>query len=153
MLTLCGANCNECELLKIKKCIGCKNSNKCTFGKKCWIAKYIEIGGKDNFNLFKKNIIDEFNSLNIAGMPKIKELYPLQGSLINLEYLLPNNNKQKILCDNEIYIGNQVECEFNDNEFKKYFGLLANMNFLLVCEYEENYSNPEIIIYKKMNLY
>ena len=51
--------------------------------------------------------------------------------------------------DEEVYLGNQIECEFNDNEMKKCFGLLANMNFLIVCEYEENGTNPELVIYKK----
>jgi hypothetical protein len=82
-------------------------------------------------------------------MPKIHELYPLRGDFINLEYYLPNGIKIKLLSDDEIYLGNQVECEFNDSEIKQYFGLVANMNFLLVCEYGENERNPEIIIYKK----
>ena len=93
--------------------------------------------------------LEEFNSLNIEGMPKIKELYPLQGSFVNLEYPLPNKTKSKFLDDNDLYLGNQVECEFNDGDFKTCFGLVANMNFLLVCEYEQNGTNPEIIIYKK----
>ena len=101
------------------------------------------------FNIFKKQLIDEFNSLNIDGMPKIKELYPLNGSFVNLEYPLPNGNKVKLLKDDETYLGNQVECIFNDNEIKKCFGLLANTNFLLVYEYEENGKNQELIIYKK----
>ena len=148
METVCGANCEECELLKNKKCEGCKNTNGCPFGKKCWIAKYIEVGGKENFSIFKKQIIEEFNLLNIEGMPKIKELYPLHGSFVNLEYSLPNGIKAKFLNDNEAYLGNQVECEFND-EKKQCFGLIANTNFLLVCEYEANGNNPEIIIYKR----
>ena len=45
MKGLCGANCAECISLKENKCKGCKNSNSCPFGKKCWIANYIEIGG------------------------------------------------------------------------------------------------------------
>ena len=81
-------------------------------------------------------------------MPKIKELYPLHGSFVNLEYPLPNGIKAKFLNDNEAYLGNQVECEFND-EKKQCFGLIANTNFLLVCEYEANGNNPEIIIYKR----
>lgn len=32
---LCGANCSDCELLKNKKCKGCKNTNGCPFGSKC----------------------------------------------------------------------------------------------------------------------
>ena len=149
MKGICGAECEGCELLKSKKCEGCQKTNGCPFGKKCFIANYIDVGGKENYELFKKQLIDEFNSLNIEGMKKIKELYPLNGSFINEEYPLPNGLKTKFLSDNEIYLGNQIECEFNDNDIKKCFGIVANMNFLLVCEYEEDGKNPEIIIYKK----
>ena len=148
MKSICNANCNECEIFKSNKCKGCKETKGCPFGKKCWIAKYIELSNKE-YETFKKQLIDEFNSLKIDGMPKIKELYPLNGSYVNLEYSLPNNSKIKLLNDNETYLGTQVECIFNDKEMKKCFGLLANMNFLLVSEYEENGVNPEIIIYKK----
>lgn len=149
MKSICGTDCNQCELLKNNKCLGCNKTKGCPFGKKCFIAKYIEIGGIENFQLLKKELIDEFNSLNIIGMPKVKELYPLNGSLVNLEYSLPNETRVKFLHDNEIYLGNQLECEFNDKEFKKCFGIVANTSFLLVCEYEENGINPEIIIYKR----
>ncbi len=148
MKAVCGANCEECELFN-SKCKGCINTNGCPFGKKCWIAKYIEIGEKNSFELLKKELIKEFNSLEIDGMPLVEELYPLHGEYINMEYSLPNNKKIKFLNDDETYLGNQLECIFNDNEVKKCFGILANLNFLLVCEYEENGSNPEIIIYKK----
>ena len=148
MESICGANCEECELLKSKKCDGCKNTKGCLFGKKCWIAKYIELGD-DNYTLMKKSIIDEFNSLKIDGLPKVEELYPLIGSYINMEYTLPNGKKVKLLKDDESYLGTQLECEFNNDIVKKCFGLVANMNYILVCEYEENGNNPEIIIYKK----
>ena len=146
---ICGAHCDECELFKNENCKGCKNTNSCPFGKKCWIAKYILSGGKDNFDIFEKKLIDEFNSLNIIGMPIIDKLYPLHGEFVNLEYQLPNGNKIYFLDNSETYLGNQVECEFNDDEIKKCFGLVANMSFLLVCEYDEGGINPEIIIYKK----
>lgn len=120
-----------------------------SFWKKCWIAKYIEVGGKESFESIKKELINEFNSLNIEGMSKIEDLYSLHGEIVNMEYLLPNNEHIKLLNDNETYLGNEVECLFNDEDMKKHFGILANMNFLLVCEYGENESNPEIIIYKK----
>ena len=148
MKGICGTNCEECELFN-NKCKGCKNTNGCPFGKKCFIANYIDIGGIDSFNELKKILINEFNSLDIDGMPKIDELYPLNGSFVNMEYKLPNGNKVKYLNDEEIYLGNQVECIFNDNDQKICFGLVANMNFLLVCEYGEGGINPEIIIYKK----
>lgn len=148
MEAICGAKCDECELYN-NKCKGCKNTKGCPFGKKCWIAKYIEVGGKEKFGLLKKNIIDEFNSLKIDGMPIVEELYPLHGEYVNLEYVLPNSVKVKFLNDNEAYLGNQLECIFNDNDNKKCFGILANMDFLLVCEYGENGSNPELLFYKK----
>ena len=149
MKSICGANCEECELFKNNKCEGCKETNGCPFGKKCWIAKYIEVSNENQYKEMKQQLIEEFNSLKIDGMPKIKELYPLHGAFVNLEYPLPNGNKVKLLNDNEAYLGNQVECIFNDEEIKKCFGLLANMYFILVCEYGENGTNPEIIIYKK----
>lgn len=149
MKAVCGANCKECNLFKCNKCKGCNNTKGSPFGKKCWIFKYIEIGGKDSFEKIKGQIMEELNSLKIDGMPKIEELYPLHGAFVNLEYTLPNGNKVNFLHDDEAYLGNQVKCEFNDDDEKKYFGLVANMNFLLVCEYGENGSNPEIIIYKR----
>ena len=149
MKGICGANCDECDLLKNKKCEGCLKTKGCPFGKKCFIANYIQVGGKEEYNKFKKELINEFNNLKIDGKSEIKELYPLNGSFVNLEYSLPNNKKVKLLNDDEIYLGNQVECEFNDEETKKYFGLVGNMNFILVCEYEGNGNNPEIVIYKR----
>ena len=149
MGSICGAKCEECELLKSNKCKGCTNTNGCPFGKKCWIAKYIEVGGKESFESLKNEIINEFNFLNIDGMPKIGELYPLHGEFVNMKYPLPNGENVKLLNDNEVYLGNQVESLFNGDEIKRCYGILANMSFLLICEYGENGSNPEIVIYKK----
>lgn len=149
MEAICGADCSSCDYGKNLKCKGCKETKGCPFGKQCFIAKYILTGGKDNYEIYKKQLIDEFNSLNIDGMPKIKELYALNGSFVNLEYTLPNGKNVKFLNDNEIYLGNQVECEFNDGELIRCFGLVAGMDFLLVSEYGANGDNPEIIIYRK----
>lgn len=146
--SICGADCSKCELYN-NKCEGCSKTNGCPFGKKCWIAKYIEVGGLDSFNSLKKELIDEFNSLNIPGLSKIDELYPLHGEFVNMEYPLPNNKKIDFLNNNEAYLGNQVECEFNDGDIKRCFGLVCNMTFIMVVEYEENGTNPEIVAYKK----
>ncbi len=148
MNTYCGADCTKCSLFN-NKCKGCKETKGCPFGKKCFIARYIEIGGKNSFEELKKELIKEFNNLKIEGMGIISDLYPLNGSFINEEYYLPNGNKVKFLNDDEIYLGNQIECEFNDSEVKKCFGIVANMSFLLVSLYEEDGKNSEIIIYKK----
>ena len=147
MESVCGVNCDECQMNK--KCKGCKKTNGCPFGKQCFIAKYILVGDKDKYNEFEKQLIDEFNSLNIEGMKKVDKLHPLLGSVINIEYELPNGKKVKFLDDNEIYLGNQIECEFNTDEIKTYFGLVANASFLLVSEYDETGKNPNIVIYKR----
>lgn len=124
-------------------------SNGCPFGKQCFIAQYIKTGAADSYRLFKEKLIEEFNGLNIAGMPKISELFALNGAFVNLEYPIPNGNTVKLLDDNGIYLGNQVESEFNDGSIARCFGLVAGMDFLLVCEYGENCADPEIIVYKK----
>ena len=149
MESICGANCNGCGYGENNNCKGCKATNGCPFGKQCFVAKYILTGGKENYELFKKELIDEINNLNISGMPRIKDLNPLNGSFVNLSYPMPNGEYVKILDDNEIYLGNQVKSEFNDGEIIRCFGILANMNFILISEYGPNGDNPELIIYKK----
>ena len=99
MIGICGADCSECELFKSKNCQGCKNTNGCPFGKKCWIAKYIEVGGLESFAEQKELLLKEINSLGIEGMPIIKELCPLHGASVNLEYSLPNKKMVKFLND------------------------------------------------------
>ena len=149
MESLCGAQCTGCKFGKNNNCKGCKETNGCPFGKQCFIAKYILTGGKENYEIFKSKLIDEFNSLNIEGMPKIKELFALNGSFVNLKYRLPNGEFIQFLDDKDIYLGTQVECTFNDNSQIRCYGLVANMDFILVSEYGPNGDNPEIIIYKK----
>ena len=62
---------------------------------------------------------------------------------------MPNGNNVKLLDDKNIYLCNQVECEFNDGELIRCFGLVADMNFLLVSEYGANCSDPQIVVLKK----
>ena len=149
MESVCGANCNNCMYGKNNNCKGCMKTKGCPFGKQCFVAKYILAGGKENFELFKKELINEINDLNISGMPKINDLNPLNGSFVNLSYPMPNGDNIKLLDDKDIYLGNQVESEFNDGELIRCFGILANMDFILISEYGPNGDNPEIIIYKK----
>ena len=99
--------------------------------------------------IYEQQLVEEINELNISGMPKIKELYALNGAYVNLEYPLPNGENVRFLNNNEIYLGNQVECEFNDGELIRCFGIVANMDFILVSEYGANGENPELILYKK----
>ena len=149
MESLCGADCKNCGYGKNNNCKGCRQTNGCPFGKQCFVAKYILTGEKDNYELFKKQLIDEINNLNIPGMPKINELNPLNGAFVNLNYPLPNGQSIRFLDNDDIYLGNQVECEFNDGELIRCFGVIANMNFILISEYGPNGDNAELILYKK----
>lgn len=108
--------------------------------------KYTSIGNEEKFDEFKKQIIDEFNALNVEGMPKVETLNAIVGSFVNLEFRLPNGKNIKFLDDNATYLGNQLECEFGGD---RCFGIVANMEFLLVCTYGKNGENPELVIYKK----
>lgn len=107
---------------------------------------YASIGGKEKFDEFKMQLINEINALQIEGMPKVEKLNELAGECVNFEYTLPNGNRIKLLNESETYLGNQLECEFDE---KMCFGIVANMDFLLVCTYGENGENPQLVIYKK----
>ncbi len=107
---------------------------------------YVQIGGEDNFRQFKEKIIEEFNALNIGGMPRVTELNALVGGYVNLEYRLPNGCRIKFLDDGASYLGNQLESEFGG---ERCFGLVANMDFLLVCSYGRDGEDPELLVYKK----
>lgn len=144
MRTICGADCGKCGMKE--SCKGCVETNGCPFGKQCFIAEYINIGGKEKFLEFKQGLIDEFNELNIPGMPNVQELYALVGSFVNLEYTLPGGDVVKFLDDNSIYLGNQLECEFGGD---RCYGIVAGTDFLLVCTYGANGTNPELVMYKK----
>lgn len=108
--------------------------------------RYEELSDNGELELFKQTLIDEINALDIDGMPKITRLNALVGKYVNLEYRLPNGQTVKFLDDNATYLGNQLECEFGTD---RCFGVLANMDFILVCTYEENGENPELVLYKK----
>ncbi len=110
-----------------------------------YLQKYAELGSEAHFAAFKQQLIDEFNALNIEGMPKVESLNVLSGSFINLEYRLPNGEKVRFLSDESTYLGNQLPCEFGGD---RCFGIAANMSFLLVCTYAENGADPELVLYK-----
>jgi len=108
--------------------------------------QYKNLGGAGKFEEFKQQLMTEINALHIEGMPKVEKLNALVGGFINLEYRLPNGNSVKFLDDKVTYLGNQLECEFGG---ERCFGIAANMDFILICTYEENGRNPELILYKK----
>ena len=90
--------------------------------------------------------MNEINDLHIDGLPRVDKLNALVGKYVNLEYQLPNGQKVKFLDDQKTYLGNQMESEFGGD---RCFGILADMDFILVCTYEKAGKNPELLIYKK----
>ena len=100
---------------------------------------------KEKFGEFKKQLIVELNVLlNTLGLPKVEGLNVLPGEFVNIEYTLPNGEKVKFLDDKATYLGSQLE-----GKDGKCYGIVANMELLLICSYEENGENPELLIYKK----
>lgn len=108
--------------------------------------RYEELSDDGQFEKFKRKLIDEINDLHIEGMPKVDKLNALVGSYVNLEYPLPSGMKVKFLNDQTTYLGNQLESEIVDGVC---FGVLACMDFILICTYEAEGANPELILYKK----
>ena len=108
--------------------------------------RYKNLDGAEKFEEFKQKLIDEINALHIEGMPKLETLNALVGGYINMEYRLPNGKSVKFLDDGATYLGNQLECEFDESIC---FGIAANMDFILVCTYGEDGENPELLVYKK----
>jgi len=119
---------------------------KQTLPKLDYWKRYEELSDNGQFDAFKKQLIDEINDLHVEGMPRLEKLNALVGSYVNLEYRLPGGQHVQFLDDQSTYLGNQLESEFGDD---RCFGVLANMDFILVCTYEEQGRNPELVLYKK----
>ena len=108
--------------------------------------RYDELSDNGQFEAFKTQLIDEINGLHIDGMPEVTRLNALVGKFVNLEYKLSNGSSVKFLDDQTTYLGNQLRSEIVDGLC---FGVVANMDFILVCTYEEEGAHPELILYKK----
>ena len=108
--------------------------------------RYEELSDNGEFEAFKKQLIGEINALHIEGMPRVEQLNALVGQYVNLAYRLPSGAEIKFLDDNTTYLGNQLESEIVPGLC---FGVLANMDFILICTYEAEGKNPELVLYKK----
>lgn len=151
--TICGIDCNEC-LLK-ETCKGCAATKGRPFGGECMVAACCRNKGQEHCEncldtpcKLKERLIAEFNALGIEDMAKVTSLNALKGSFVNLEYTLPSGRAVKFLDDNKIYLGNQI-CKKNSS---RCYGLTADENYLLVCEYGDGGSDAEIVVYKKRNI-
>lgn len=108
--------------------------------------RYEELSDNGQFEAFKKQLMDEINALHIEGLPKVEKLNALVGRYVNLAYRLPNGATVKLLDDGTTYLGNQLEPEFGGD---RCFGVLANMEFILICTYGKDGADPELVLYKK----
>lgn len=150
MSAICGLNCNTCGFKD--NCGGCKATNGHPFGGSCIVAECCNSSECVNCGRafeapckLKEQLITEFNALGIDDMDEVTELYALKGSFVNLEYTLPGGQTIRFWDDDRIYLGNQLHKKNSD----RCYGLTADENYLLVCEYRENGSDPEIVVYKK----
>ncbi|MBP5751094.1 MAG: helix-turn-helix domain-containing protein [Firmicutes bacterium] len=108
--------------------------------------RYEELSDNGEFEAFKKQLIEEINDLHIEGMPRVESLNALVGQYVNLAYRLPSGAEVKFLDNGTTYLGTQLEPEFGGG---RCFGVLANMDFILICTYEAEGANPELVLYKK----
>ena len=108
--------------------------------------RYEQLSDNGQFNAFKQQLIREINDLHVEGLPKVEKLNALVGSYVNLAYPLPSGVSVKFLNDNTTYLGTQLACEFGGD---RCFGVLANMDFILICTYAQNGADPELVLYKK----
>lgn len=91
----------------------------------------------------KQQLIDEVNALGIKDMPRIDNLFVLQGSFVNMEYTI-NGNKVKFLNDNANYWGNQVE-----KGDGRCFGIACDEHCILVSEYGKDGADAELVVFKR----
>ena len=108
--------------------------------------RYEELSDDGQFETFKQQLINEINDLHIVGMPKLNRLNALVGRFVHLEYRLPNGSSVKFLDDDTTYLGNQLK---SDNCDGQYFGVLANMDFILISRYGNDCADPELVLYLK----
>ena len=137
MRTYCGQDCcKECE--RQAECGGCEKCQGHPFGCSCVAER-----NKD-FPSLKRRLFDEINAFGIEGLA-VEDLNLLTGSFVNLPYPLANGSTVQFLKDKDIYLGNQVERKDSD----RCYGIVANEEFILICEYGCNGSDPKIVLYKR----
>lgn len=153
MKSFCGIDCGACSMGE--DCAGCVDTGGRPFksGGLCPVAACCQEKGQQRCEEcgscgLKAPLIAEFNALGIADMEEVTGLNILAGSSINLEYTLPGGQAARFWDDNQVYLVNQV-CKKGSG---RCYGLAADENYLLVCEYGEGGSDAEIIIFKKRSV-
>lgn len=147
---ICGIDCSQCGYRS--SCAGCEKTRGRPFGGSCMLAECCQSSQKESCGSceapacgLKSQLISEFNALGIADMEEVTSLNALKGSFVNLMYKLPGGQEIKFWDDSRIYLGNQI-CKRNSD---RCYGLTADEHYLLVCEYGENGSDAEIVVFKR----
>jgi hypothetical protein len=135
-MTYCGADCCQ-ECGKLPECGGCEKCGGHPFGGSCIAER------RADYSELKLRLIEKINALDIKWLT-VSDLNLLNGNYVNLEYILPNGQKVRFLNDNDVYLGNQIE-KTGDG---RCYGVVANEEFILVCEYGCNGADPQLILYK-----
>ncbi|MCB6203110.1 DUF3795 domain-containing protein [Extibacter muris] len=144
MKSICGVDCTKCEFNTT--CKGCAETNGQPFGAECIVALYCKKGDTALREL-KEKLIEEIHALPIQDMEEVTELYALKGSVLNIEYPLPNGQMVKFWDDNKIYLGNQV----GKNGSDRCYGIAADDKHFMVSEYSGYGSDAEVIVFKRWN--
>ena len=147
--SICGLDCAGCSFKE--NCGGCRETGGKPFGGECIVAECCDKKTADcgdfskNVCRLKQTLIREFNALGIEDLPEVTDLYALLGGFVNLEYRLPGGQTVKFWDDKKIYLGNQLEKIGTD----RCYGLTADEEYLLVCEYGENGADPRIVVFRR----
>ena len=143
MQSICGSDC--CTACPQKAARGgCRETQGHPFGGSCVAAAHISREGPEAFADWKRATMAELNALNLPDL-QLDDLHLLNGFYVNLEYRLPNGQAVKLLEDNKVYLGNQIERPGQE----RCYGVVADEAYLLVCEYGCNGADPEIVCYKR----
>lgn len=142
-MTYCGLDCcGQCP--RAAECGGCENTDGHPFGGSCVAAEWVQQGGIERLNQEKQRLIAEVNAMDIPQL-NLTEVTLLNGFYVNLAYPLPSGETVKLLRDQRVYLGTQVEQPDSD----RFYGVVADNQFLLISSYGRNGEAPDIVLYKK----
>lgn len=143
MESICGLDCcSQCS--RKEECLGCIPTGGHPLGGTCVAAQWIQTGGKAGFQQKKEALIRQINELGFRGL-HVEDLHFLNGSYVSLEYPLANGQRVKLLEDDKVYLGNQIEVPGS----QRCYGVVADDEYLLVCDYLCNGAEPRILCYQR----
>ena len=96
--------------------------------------------------MIQDKLIQRLHSLGIEELKTINKLNLLKGDYINLECVLPNGRKAKVLDDDKSYYGTQVEIQNSD----RCLGIAANEQQIVIFEYGCAGKDAELIGWIKL---